>query len=126
MRNIISIPRGNTYKTRIIPTIDGINEYILQLNDEIYFSVAVSPNINKIILNKTLTLNDYIDNELILTLNPEDTVNLQEYKYCFDVAIKFANDDFYTFIYPETSDFIITGAISQPSSEPNQEEVGGE
>ena len=99
-KNEIHLTRGDTAFIKPIPEIEKEDQpgkyelYELQDGDVIIFRLAVN---SKTVLEKECTI-DIENNKATLTLNPEDTENLEArtYYYCFEL-ITFEGDHF-TFI----------------------------
>jgi hypothetical protein len=110
--NCINLPRGNTRILQITPTKNG-SPHTLADSDTVIFTLkSLKPN-SKIIFEKIITTLNYdAENRLLMRLNPADTANLQEGRYCYDVALLEADGDFFTFIKP--TDFIISAVCTEP------------
>lgn len=107
----ITLYRGNSANYIIKPVYDSGEDVTLQEGDKILFVVRSSPDSRaRVYLSKTLTMADYDEEgQLILSFAPQDTVNMQEYTYYYDLSVGFADGTFYTFI--PFSKFVILPAL---------------
>lgn len=105
--NNIAITRGNTGSLTIEPFIDGTNEpYELQDGDVVILTVRESSISPFTALQKVFTKEECVNcdensestTEVTLTIEPNDTINMDCYSYVYDVAIQMEDGGFYTFI----------------------------
>lgn len=92
----IDIYVGNTVYLQIVPTLNG-EEYLLQGNDKVY--VTIRNACYEKVIEKVLTVDNYLEEKLILKLEPNDTKDLEPQVCNFDCSIMIG-DDFFTFIVP--------------------------
>lgn len=95
----ISIVRGDTLRLSIsgIRTAGG-EEYILSDSDVIFLDVKKSAADKAPIFRKSVTVADYIDGCLPITIYPEDTAGISPGDYFFDVRLFMDRDNIYTII----------------------------
>lgn len=121
----ISITKYNSGVVSVEPIIDSTGQsYELQDGDIVIFSVKTSCNdIIQPVLQKTYTKEECTDcesdtstTEITLSIEPEDTANLDYYDYVYDVAIQTTDGGFYTFIGggEKPLRFRVLPSISQP------------
>ncbi len=91
----IEINKGQSlaiYVTDIVMVDDNGNEYNLSSVDMFRFSLKECTNSKREILNKWLDNGIMlVNNELVITLSPEDTIDLQPLAYTFDITIDLEN-----------------------------------
>lgn len=106
--NVISIFKGNDMDIEIkITYIDG-EEYVIDPEDKIVFTVKKDIKSEEIMIEKEFTSFD--DTSYTIHLDPEDTINFTNGKYKYDVKL-FTYDGFqYTIIGPTI--FRILGVIN--------------
>lgn len=78
----ITLTRGDALSVRLPLSLDG-NEYVLQQGDVVRFAINTADHEDTPILVKEL-------DGYVLTLDPEDTKNLDFGTYLYDVEITFA------------------------------------
>lgn len=118
----ISITKYNSGVISVEPIIDGTNEpYELQDGDIVILSVKSTIGDDEPVLQKTYTKEECTDcesdtTEITLTIEPEDTANLDYYDYVYDVAILSSDGGFYTFIGggEKPLNFRVLPSISKP------------
>lgn len=95
----IELTRGNSAEISITPFLEeSLVPYDLLDDDKILFTVK-SGSGNHIYLQKIITNQNYDEeHNLILKINPEDTINMQPSSYyVYDLLLK-TNDDAYTYV----------------------------
>lgn len=101
----IHLTRGDTAKFSIfIQNGSSSGEYMIKETDTITFTVK------RAITNSDFFVQKIIHGSNMLTLNPEDTKNMQYGKYLYDVQLENEEHEIYTVIPPTTFD--ITGEIT--------------
>lgn len=92
--NTIRMTKGDTLRTKILLTDYEGNEYVPEEGDRIRFAMKRAYSDDEI-----LVLRDIPVDNLILTLRPSDTKNLEApAQYVYDIEMTYANGDVDTFI----------------------------
>lgn len=96
--NEIAMVRGDTMRLVIsgIKNADG-EEYILGDGDVIRLDVKKSAA-EKVVISKVVTAADHDDGELPVVILPEDTAELAEGDYFFDIRLVTKDMDIYTIV----------------------------
>ena len=120
---IIHLLRGDTYESPIIINLGTKLKpdiYTLNDNDKLYFGL-MEPNkaFENAIVKKTFTNMSDTDEDgnILLVLNPEDTLNLLVGKYFYMIKLKIVKDDGRTVvktIVPPTQFFITGNNVYEP------------
>lgn len=95
----IALVRGDTLKLTLtdIKLSDG-TEYVLTNTDIVYLDVKKYATDKTVIIHKSATKVDYIDDRLPFVFYPADTVNLPIGDYYFDARLFVDDDNIYTII----------------------------
>ena len=105
-KTTITLTRGDTLKAQISITDSEGNPYVLQEGDVVRFAMKknyTDPD------EEVLILKDIPSDTLILTLEPEDTKDLDFGSYVYDIQITMANGVVDTFI--TKASFIISEEV---------------
>lgn len=115
--NII-LTRGNTAELLIAPVDEEDYPYILSEGEKVIFTVKNAKGVS--IIQKVLKSDDQDQEtgEIAVIISPEDTINLAETEYKYDVLLVTESGDAYTFI--ESSMFSVVSAIG------TYKDVGGD
>lgn len=103
-KNIISLTRGDTLRTKVIIKLSDGTVYEPVNGDIITFGLKTTINDTECIIEKNIPIDT-----MELHLAPEDTKELPYGAYVYDIQIQFNDGDIYTFI-PYTK-FNITGEV---------------
>lgn len=102
--NVISITRGDTLRTKVTIKKEDGSIYTPVDGDVVTFGLKKTINDENCIVEKIIP-----NNTMELHLAPEDTKSLEYGEYVYDVQLKFASGDIYTFI--TYTKFKITGEV---------------
>ncbi len=103
--NTIKVIRGTSNQFSLSVVDVNNNPYQIQSGEKIIFGVKVRPTDNDYILTKVILESPYI-----ITLTPDDTINLSFFKYVYDIGLE-SGEDFYNII--PTSPFIVCENITK-------------
>ena len=111
MRLLIELIRGNTTNFRLKLTNSDGTQYVPSENDTIIFTLKKSINKDaKAIVIKKIS-SRFSGGDMLISFEPQDTVDLSEGNYYYDVAICINGNEFYTVISCDT--FKINSALSE-------------
>lgn len=111
---MIKLPRGNTLDLSVMLYDAGGAPYRMKEKDCAIFTVkfrddmSEKPIVQKYILPRECGANG----ELLIHLDPRDTVSLETGYYLYDVAVLIGGMDFYTAVIADT--FRILPALGEP------------
>ena len=105
----IMLTRGNTAELLIEPVDEESYPYMLSDGEKVIFTVKNAKGV--IVIQKVLKADNQNQEtgEIGLIISPEDTINLAETEYKYDVLLVTESGDAYTFI--ESSTFSVVSAI---------------
>ena len=111
----IVMTRGDTERALITLKMDG-EIYDMKSGDEIHFGVKANYRDAACLIRKT-----YTDNPFILSIEPEDTQNLDFGNYVYDMEIVMENG--YTFTFANKKKLKLTEEVytKEPDPEPEPE-----
>ena len=102
--NVISFPRGDTFSFVVeLLTNDGL-PYELKENDKLVFTVKKTSRQSNILIQKV------INSSMEVTIEHEDTANLQYGRYVYDVQL--TNELYGTKTIIEPTDFILKEEVN--------------
>lgn len=107
--NVLNLTKGNSCIIDITPIDEETKQpYILQDGDKVLFTVK--DRIFQAVLQKTLTNEDYDDDDtsLNLAIDPQDTIGMRVGEYDYDCLLLTADGQAVTFI---SSKFILSEAV---------------
>lgn len=107
--NVLKLTKGNSCLIDITPIDEETKQpYILQDGDKVLFTVK--DRIFQTILQKTLTNEDYDDDDtsLNLAIDPQDTIGMRVGEHDYDCLLLTADGQAVTFI---SSKFILSEAV---------------
>lgn len=112
MSSTIHIIRGTTTSIDIALTNESGGAYLLQSNEILRFGVKVRAEHTDYTLVKELTAADLNSDgtAYTLTLEPEDTEDMEFMRYCYDVGLQ-SGTDYYNVI--PCSDFVVEHNITK-------------
>lgn len=102
--NVISITRGDSLRTTITIFTDDGNEYTPEDGDVVTFGLKKTINDEECLIEKVIP-----HDTMELYLSADETKALEYGEYLYDVQIKFAIGDVYTFI--TYTKFKVTGEV---------------
>lgn len=105
----IMLTRGNTAELLIAPVDEESYHYMLSDGEKVIFTVKNAKGV--VVIQKVLKADnqDQETGEIAVIISPEDTINLAETEYKYDVLLVTKTGDAYTFIGPST--FSVGSAI---------------
>lgn len=95
--NIITMNRGDTFSMPLrinVGTKYAPEFYTLTKEDTIYFALEeYNQPFEFALIRKTFDVNDLVDDNVVITLSPEDTEFLLPGEYYYEIKLKHTNQD---------------------------------
>lgn len=95
----IFLTRGDTAFIKATP-IDGDEDYTFQDGDKVIFRLRRKAGQGEIACEKECVI-DFVENQAVLTLAPEDTENCEFKEYRYEFELVTADDEHFTFVADE-------------------------
>ena len=104
----ISMIRGDSEAIKVSCRNESGDDVPLVEGDIVYFTVKCSPRAEEKLLQKVIT--EFVDGVALITIEPEDTKELNSGKYQYDIQWTRADGTVKTIV--PVSDFVIEGEIT--------------
>ena len=108
---MIEVIRGNTTNFRLTITDSDGSQYIPSENDTVIFTLkrSTSKDAEAIVIKKISSR--FSGGDMLISLEPQDTVNLPEGDYFYDVSVCIGGSNFYTVVHCDN--FKITPTLGE-------------